>query len=266
MKYVITLTPGSGIGSVVIGLINALAYMKINDISDILYININKASSPGNVLFTCFLDLEKLDFIKIIDRDIEVILNEKTNRHQVITSDEYVELWYTLETTQDYDFNLKCQIFDSLWLLKPDVVKLLAIETENYSEIDLCINIRRGDKVTLEQSEKQGSIDEYIDAIELVENVSSIFHTSDDYSTFLDIKHKRPDWNLITFCTPKDNGYFLKDLNDNNEPEMIVNHVRKFIKELEIMKKSKYFIGTRTTNVGLMVEIMRKGINIKFIY
>ena len=264
--YIVTLTPGSGIGSVVIGIINALCYMKTNNIIQPLFININKASNPGNILFTCFLDLEQLTFIKIINTPIQVILNKTTNKHQVITPGDYIELWYTQIVEQTYSFKMKCDMFDYLWVLKDDVIKYVLLNTENYNSIDLCINIRRGDKITLEPQEKQGSIKEFISAIDTIDNIQTIFHTSDDYSTFLEFKNERPEWNIVTFCTNKDTGYFLKDINDSQNPEDAVNHVRKFMKELEMMKRSVWFVGTKTTNVGLMVELMRKGKNIIFIY
>jgi hypothetical protein len=265
MKYITTLTPGSGIGSVVIGIVRAVAFMKKNNINEILHVNINKASSTGNILFTCFLNLEKLNFIKVINEPIKVILISH-KKHQVITSQEYCELWYTpILKINENDSNMMYDIIDLFWVLKDDVYEYLNIHTENYNS-DLCINIRRGDKITLEPNEKQGTIEEYIEKIDTLTDISSIFHTSDDYSTFLEFKSVRPEWNIQTFCTPKDTGYFLKDLNESQSAVDNVNHVRKFLKELEIMKKSKWFIGTKTTNVGLMVDLFRKGKNIVFVY
>jgi len=265
MKYITTLTPGSGIGSVVIGIIRALTYMKKNNINDILYINLKEASSTGNILFTCFLNLEKLDFIKVIKEPVKVILNSD-KKHQVITPGDYYELWYTsIVNTNETDLPLMYDIMKSFWLLKDDVCEYLNIHTELYNP-NLCINIRRGDKITLEPHAKQGTIEEYIEKIEDLENIKTIFHTSDDYSTFLEFKTAKPEWNIQTFCTPKDTGYFLKDLNESHTSHDNVNHVRKFIKELEIMKKSKWFIGTRTTNVGLMIELIRRGKNIIFVH
>ncbi len=265
MKYITTLTPGSGIGSVVIGIVRALAYMKKNNITDILHINLKEASSTGNILFTCFLNLEKLTFLNVINEPVKVILNSD-KKHQVITPGDYCELWYTnIVKLDDSDLNLMYSIFESFWILKSDVCDYLNIHTQMYTP-DLCINIRRGDKITLEPHAKQGTISEYIEKIDFLENINTVFHTSDDYSTFLEFKNVKPKWQLHTFCTPKDTGYFLKDLNECPTPQDNVNHVRKFLKELEIMKKSKWFIGTKTTNVGLMVRLMRKGNKIIFVY
>jgi hypothetical protein len=265
MKYITTLTPGSGIGSIVIGVINALAYLKNNNINECLFVNINKVSYPGNVFFTCFLDLEKLSLIKIVNIPISVVWDNNLKNHQVITPGDYVELWYTKEA-ESSEFYTKCEVFDLFWILKPEIIQQILLETKKYEDTDVCINIRRGDKITLEPHALQGSIREYGDAVNNLANIETIFHTSDDYQTFLEFKKEYPDWNLKTFCTPKDIGYFLKDLNESNVPESIVNHVLKFLKELEIMKNSKWFIGTKTTNVGLLVELLRKNQNIIFIY
>jgi hypothetical protein len=265
MKYVTTLTPGSGIGSIVIGIINALAYLKSNNIDEFLFINMNKVSYPGNVLFTCFLDIEKIESVKMIDIPINVKWSHDLNKYQVTTPGDYLELWYT-PVVKSSDFLVKCQVLNSFWILKETVIRQIALETQHYSNTDLCINIRRGDKITLEPHAKQGSIEEYGNAVNRLKDIKSIFHTSDDYDTFLEFKDKYPDWNIATFCTPKDNGYFLKDLNECHVPENVVNHVFKFLKELEMMKKSKWFIGTTTTNVGLLVELFRVKQNIIFIY
>jgi hypothetical protein len=265
MNYITTLTSGSGIGSVVIGIVRALTHMKKNNITDILYVNLKEASSTGNILFTCFLNLEKLKFIKVINEPVKVILISE-NKYQVITPGDYCELWYTNTVSVDKnDLQLMYDVFESFWILKDDVYNYLNIHTQQYNA-DLCINIRRGDKITLEPHVKQGTIEEYVEKIEELENIKTFFHTSDDYSTFLEFKTARPEWNIQTFCTPNDTGYFLKDLNESVVPQNNVDHVRKFLKELEIMKKSEWFVGTRTTNVGLMVNLMRKGENIIFVY
>jgi hypothetical protein len=266
MEYMLTLTPGSGIGSIIIGLVNALTYMKTKHIDKQLLVNLNKASSPGNVLFTCFLDLNNLPFLKLVDIPIKVVLNKDTHKHEVITPGDYTELWYRPETQETVEFNTKCDVFKSIWVMKPDIINYLNIHIAEYTDIDVCINIRRGDKITLEPHAKQGSIQEFIDALEAIPNVESVFHTSDDYVTYQEIKQQRPDLKIQTFCTPVDAGYFLKDLNEVDQPNVIVNHVRKFMKELEIMKRATWFIGTKTTNVGLMVDLMRKGHNNVFIY
>ena len=267
MQYIITLTPGSGIGSIVIGLVNALAYMRTNNINNQLLININKASTPGSALFTSFLDLDNISFLKIVNIPINVILNKETKRHDVITPGNYTDLWYRPISQQNYSFDMKCKIFDSFWLMNPDIDNYLKIHTNEYKSTDVCINIRRGDKVKLEPHLNQGSVQEFIDAVEKIPDVKTVFHTSDDYSTYLEFKNKKPEWNINTFCTLNDAGFFLKDLNElNHTNSTIINHVQKFLTEVEIMKNATWFIGTKTTNVGLMVELLRKNQKTIFIY
>jgi hypothetical protein len=256
MNYITTLTCGSGIGSAVIGIVNALAYMKVNGINDKLYINITQASAPCKVLFTHFLDLSKIP-ITLVDIPHQVIFNKELNNHQLITPGNYTELWYTPKSQSNFDFQLKCDMFELFWKLK---------DSFNPDTYDVCINIRRGDKVTLEPHLNQGTVREFIAAVDSLDNVKTIFHTSDDYSTFLEFKKERPSWEILTMCTPQDVGYFLKDLNQNKNQNSIVNHVAKFIKELQVMKSSNWFVGTRTTNVGLVVELMRRQKNVIFIY
>lgn len=266
MNYILTLTPGSGIGSVVIGLVKALCYMNLNNITSKLYINVRKASSTGRILFTCFLDLEKLSFLEIVDKPCEMQFNTQTKKHELITFGDYTDLWYRRCVELPFIFKLQTEAFNSFWVMKPDVIDYLNKQTESYNNVDLCINIRRGDKITLEPHQQQGSIEEFLNAIKKIPNVNKIFHTSDDYATYIEFKEQNPEWDMYTFCTLEDKGYFLGDLNKLNDPHALVNHVRKFLKEVKIMKEATWFVGTKTTNVGLMVQLLRENNNIIFIH
>lgn len=265
MTPIITVTPGSGIGSAIIGIVHAVEYMHLNNIPFPLRINLTHASLPVKVLLTQFLDMGKIPHLQTCILPADVIYNPDLKNHQVITRGEYDELWYVPKVFKNTNFDIQCDIFENTWIIKEDVLSYMHEETSMYNNIDICINIRRGDKITLEPSMIQGSIMEYIEAIEKIERGDTLFHTSDDYSTFLEFKEQRPLWNISTFCSSNDTGYFLKDLNSESI-EHVTKHVQKFMKELEIMKQAKWFVGTRTTNVGLMVDLMRRGKNNIFIY
>ena len=164
------------------------------------------------------------------------------------------------------DFNLFIELFNQFWILKP-FIKEEIDKIVQLVKYDICINIRRGDKLTLESVLPVKSIDSYIDEIKKI-NIKNpkIFHTSDEYDSFLEIQNKTPDWDITTLTSPDEKGYFLRDINMKDEYYNI-NHVMKFMIQLHIMKSSDYFIGTLSTNVGYIVQLLRQIIdNPKNIY
>jgi hypothetical protein len=149
--------------------------------------------------------------------------------------------------------------------LKQHIVKDINNLCSSYLDHDVCLNIRRGDKITLEPHCPQGTAEEYIRELTKI-NARSVFHTSDDYSTLLEFKEKCPDIKFDSFCSNLDNGFFLKDMNENYTPEKLVKHVHKFLSELNMMKQARWFIGTKTTNVGQVVKLARRDKNIVYIH
>jgi hypothetical protein len=264
--FIATLTPGSGICSLIIGIVGALVYLQKRQKSEILYINLNKASAPVNVLITCFLDLEKLsNKVNIINKDISVVFNKKINNYQVIT-EGYYELWHTSETqNMTSEIDLWYAEYESFFNLKQHIVESIGKLCSSYLHYDVCLNIRRGDKITLEPQCLQGTVEEYIGEL-LKLNPKNVFHTSDDYSTLLEFKEKCPEIIFDSFCSEVDKGFFLTDMNDNYTPHELVTHVYKFLSELNMMKQSQWFIGTTTTNVGQVVKLARRNKNIVYIH
>jgi hypothetical protein len=251
INYIATAWKGSGIGSVIINIIGALYYLKENNINAVLTVNCINASEPVKVFIDYFLDKDNIKCVKFVN--IYDDFYKINNLHK--------ELFYVNETKHIYDtindnnyFNKCLEIFNNLWILKPFVNnECLCLE-----QYDICINIRRGDKLTLEPHLSIASIDAYINEINKI-NITNpkIFHTSDEYNSFLEIKTKNVDWNISTLTSPEENGYFLEDINKKGR-QYSVNHIEKFMKQLYIMKNSKYFIGSISTNVGYLVKLLRQ--------
>ena len=53
------------------------------------------------------------------------------------------------------------------------------------------------------------------------------------------------------------NILILRDINKKDR-QYSVNHVEKFMKQLHIMKNSEYFIGSISSNVGNLVQLLRQ--------
>jgi len=248
-EYIVTLLPGSGIGSTILGILGALFYLKNNNIKSILNINQYYASSPVKCLIDCFLDKELIKIVNFIS------INRPYKN-----ADKYKELFFVKETEDIYHRITNPEYFKDILPLFNNIFILKHIESINQNELEkyeICINIRRGDKITLESFQPVAQIESYIEKIEQLnlEN-PKIIHTSDDYGTFLEIIQLRPKWDIITLNSPDEQGYFLSELNTSPFIK-IYNHVEKFLKQLHIMKGSKYFIGTNSTSVAFLVKLLR---------
>ena len=240
MNYVVTLGGGSGIGSAIIGIVDALVYMYTNKINSKLIINTFNASNPVKIFITCFLDIQSIPNVTFINQKSS-ILNSNSK-----------ELFYTLPTNSYHGCNeINYICFDNFWKIKPQHV---------YSHpSDLCINIRRGDKLTMEPHLKVDSVSSYVIEMEKL-HPTTIIHTSDDYATYLELKSLKPEWNLMTFCKKQDAGFYLNDFN-NRSNDFVINHIDVFLHQLYAMKNAKYFIGSSSTNVGFLAKFLRHNQN-----
>ena len=215
VAYIATLCPGSGIGSAFVGIIGALYYLKINNIKTQLIINCYFASEPVKWFINVFLDQDNISIVKFVN----IYNNVYKNTYK--QGDKFKELFFVSETEHIYhqlqdntiDFGIFIYLFTQVWRLKPFIKQECSV-LEKY---DICINIRRGDKITLERSINVTSVNSYIEEIEKIErtvlNTPKIFHTSDEYNSFLEIKRKKPFWHISTLCVPEEQGYFLADIN-----------------------------------------------------
>lgn len=256
MNYIVTLLPGTGIGASFIGIIGALYYLKENNIDTVLLINYFFAAEPVKEFIKSFLDKDNIiivKFVSICDNYYKKIYTIGDKYKELCFVEETISICYKLQSSE-IDFTIFIDLFNKIWILKP-FIEEECIKLETY---DICINIRRGDKLTLESHIPIASIDSYINEIEKLNlKKPNIFHTSDDYDSFLEIQNKKIDWKLSTLCSTEEKGYFLSELNKQNS-DYNFKHVNKFMKQLHIMKNSEYFIGTLSTNVGFIVQLLRQ--------
>lgn len=245
MKYIITPGHGSGIGSVIVGLLSAFLHLKNNNINSKVYVNVHYASKPVNILFTCFLDLENINSI--------IVINE--SKSNLVYYSNYKELFFKVnENVYGYVDDFVFNSFENLWKIKPWNKRI------NTEEIDICVNIRRGDKITLEPSQKVCHVIDYMNTINNIEPKNLIYHTSDDYSTYIEMKNINPNLNIKTLCQPSDSGFHISSFNSADN-HYVVNHVQKFLNELSIMQDAKVFIGSSSTSVWHLVMVLRKNKN-----
>lgn len=254
-EYIITLLPGSGIGSAIIYIISGLCYLKKNNINIIPIVNLYFASKPVKIFFEHFIDIENITAVTFINSS-EIKYNPKSN-----DTSKYKELFRVKETNIVYSEICENKFVDiyveqikQIWKLNSKIIN----ECKELNNYDICINIRRGDKITLEPYLCITNTNKYVDKImEIGLDNPTIFHTSDDYNTLLELKTLNNNLNISSFCTTNDNGFFLSDINTKND-SYIIEHINKFIKELYMMTNSTYFIGIKSTNVGYLALLLRQ--------
>jgi hypothetical protein len=150
--FVCTLGFGSGIGSAIILLINALCYMRSKGIKQKLIVNIYNASKPVKILITCFFDLPNIHCVKFINIHPEKLVNT-------------IELFNTKEVCDHYNVYHECNeyhysIFQEIWKIKPQHQY-----DQQYEKIDISLHLRKGDKFIVEKYHTEISVNKYIEEI-----------------------------------------------------------------------------------------------------
>jgi len=246
--------PGSGIGSFVVGWVSAAAYIHTTSKTPEKKLNINlfHASKPVAIFVQHFVVWREDSPFCVINVDPQTY------------GAGAVELFYTDVVMRNNLLYHKCDA-DNFYYDYFDRVVWQLREPHRYKtwpeSIDVCINVRRGDKVTCEPHLSVVSVAKYVQEIENTHTIhtgSLIYHTADDYDTFEELRTLRPEWNVATICKETDRGFVLLDMNAATD-EYVIEHVATFLKALAVMKHATYFIGTGSTNVGFMAKLLRHG-------
>jgi hypothetical protein len=244
MNYAATLLIGSALGSSILGVVFALVYMRTNNITEKLKININYASAPAKFFFA---KLEPNSLFEIVDMPIE------TRDVPSTVGLDAKELFYTPGTPGyelfETNFDVLVDTFTVFW----ESIGLMNTGSENYT----CVHIRRGDKLIYETFLKVNSIEEYIKEIETLglQNKPIVVIT-DDYPTFSEFKNQRPEWNITTTSTSSNLGFNITKINDES-PEVVKLEVERILEDLKILSKSGYFIGTKSSSVSFIGKLLK---------
>ena len=113
--------------------------------------------------------------------------------------------------------------------------------------------VRRGDKIINEARKWEGK--EYVDKLLSITTkpIEQCFIASDDYSAVLEIKRSLEENNVgckvYTLVEPKQKGSFQGDRSDEE--------VLQLITEISILSEVTYFIGTSSSNIGMLVSLLR---------
>ncbi len=115
-------------------------------------------------------------------------------------------------------------------------------------------HVRGGDKIT-----ERNLIDpqEYIMRAEKRTSCRKGFVFTDDYSIFESLKNNNPHWELYTSAFPNERGYdnsFFLSKTDSERKKDVV----KMFASIELLMKSKLFVGTFSANPGLFIGMQKE--------
>lgn len=164
-----------------------------------------------------------------------------------------------LKNDYGVDFDKYSRYFIADWVLSPrardryEAIKNTIGLRDNY----VAVHIRRGDKLLREA--KKVRIADYFSYVDLYE-YDQIFVATDDYEAYNEVKSIYPNIDVVTNASKSSKGHTQAIFNSQSE-DSISEDLYDLIAEVEILRCSKYFIGSFTSNIGRYVHILRSGIN-----
>lgn len=99
-------------------------------------------------------------------------------------------------------------------------------------------------------------VDVYIEKIEaLSKNVESIFVFTDEYRHVVELKQKRPNWNVYTLCEKSEKGFVCVDFLEQSWTVKKEGHIKLFA-NIEICRKADFFVGTYVSNPDWFLNLV----------
>ena len=250
MKGIATLQVGSALGSSILGILLALAHLRKAGSATVLTVNINGASTPARFFFKNYHLNPSL--IEIIDLPTKV--RSIHGQDQPATDDfDGEELFYSppILRYHETDFELVSSIMQAFW---EGVTPPTQVEA-----VDVCMHIRRGDKLIFESFKKVNSLDEYASYLEdHVQPLGIVCIITDDHNTFLAFRKLRPGWEVRTTSSPANAGFNIMEI--NQAPESVVGReVAHMMEDFERIRRARFFLGTQYSNVGRLGLLLRGG-------
>lgn len=260
-EYYLNLEKGSGIGSNIFQIIGAQYILETKNIKTNLIVNLHNAAKSVKFFFNFVLCKKKIEniiftekpieYFKVLDNYIQLIIKKE----ELLTKNQIsIIKIYDYYYDKNGAFERYLYYFEKLWIINKEF-----IYNKKLKKYDICVNLRRGSKVILEPELYIHTIPQYCDIMKQI-NLKNpkIIHTCCSYETFLEFKKFDPKLNIEnsvnnTSCR----GYWISDFETKSDEE-IKSHIKGFMKQLEFMQKTLYFIGTTSSNVGYIVSFLRR--------
>jgi len=125
----------------------------------------------------------------------------------------------------------------------------------------IAITVRRGDKVLEVRAGHAvaAPISWYVQIIEHLsgEDVPQVFVATDDASSVQELRDYRPRWEILSVSPANETGFVLNELRTLSASNIKEQQLKHFL-ELHALANARYFVGTQTTTVTKMGQILRR--------
>jgi hypothetical protein len=127
------------------------------------------------------------------------------------------------------------------------------IRSANLPKDYIGIHIRQGDKV---KEFKAFDYAEYIIRAESLTEIRKAFVLTDDYTIINHLRMRFSKWEFFTLCTEDEKGYSHDEFSKKSI-EFKDSKLVKLFSAIDILNKSKFFIGTFSSNPGMYLGMRR---------
>jgi hypothetical protein len=251
-----TLLPGSALGSTLLNVVLARAYLRKMNPKATLAVNLRKASAPARLFFEDYYRPD--DSFMLMDAPVHM---QRLNGldHLLTRGTSHTELFATPLVAAfdawETEYALASGVARDFWEhIEP---------TAPGRRFDVCAHIRRGDKLTLERSLKVHSIGDYADCIERSCGKAQrgtpfdLCVVTDDHQAYVEFTRVRPTWNICTTSSPGDTGFDINAINQAG-PERVRREVERMLTDYDIIRRSDLFVGTGSSNVAAIAWLLRE--------
>lgn len=220
------------------------------------YVNFHKRQSLHSV-WTFRHELEsptlkwklKLDFyhlcgkvIKFFRNDIQYFSQDIRSKIQLLNKNySFPELNFEGNYVESF------KLLDSIvWRFNIETKNMIdkIISDLNLPEDYISCQIRGGDKYI---EHCLHSVDIYLNRIKKMSNIRDVFVLTDDYSILQSLKDKEPNYNWYSLCESSEKGYYNRVFS-KIDPVKKKERMIRFFASIELLKNSKLFLGTITSN------------------
>jgi hypothetical protein len=125
-------------------------------------------------------------------------------------------------------------------------------EPLNLPEKYIGFQIRRGDKI---EESKPITIEKYISHTASESTKRNAFVLTDYYRVIEELKTNYPEWNFYTLCKETEKGYSHNEFYDSERNE-IAEGVIKLLANIEILRRSQFFVGTFSANPSMFLGMI----------
>jgi hypothetical protein len=146
------------------------------------------------------------------------------------------------------------QVLQHIWRFKSEVENEIQqiSNSLNLPENYIGFQVRRGDKIDEHSPIK---LEQYIDKASRRTDIRNAFILTDDYGVIKELKERYPEWNFYTLCRKSERGYTHNEFY-NRERSLIYNDLVRLLANMEILRKSNFFIGTFSANPSMFLGMI----------